>query len=955
MFGVALVLFSFAVWVVQAAAASSEWDGTLTLEQQTLLLGIHLLPNDPPPHFPARNYTERDPLILVPGMGGSRLQAQLHKQSHSPFFYCPSDSFGRWVDLWMSLLDFLPTRQACWAENIAASFNASTRAYSSIPGLRVRPVQGLSGVTHICSPLKRTAAYLGPMVEFLRAAGYRPGYDLFAAPYDFRLAGPEQLLQNGQFRTLKRLVERAHALSGRRVHIWGHSLGSPYVSHFLAEYVDQAWKDAHVASFISFGGPFAGCSTALPYSISDVHWRAVGMNPHLFSESVRSFACVPWLMPDPQIYRDEVVLITDSRNYTAAETVQALIDTGHKQQAVMALQASPYLDFLNHPPRVATHVFYGYGLTTPLAYSYVGLPSSSIEPKLIGSKEVERFGEPLFGTAYLMSLRAESLCCTGKMRLQLEPDEFQNSIRIRYCPRVVLEQEQEQEGWWPQDPMPIAEFTMPLGAPSAAFDADPASSAPDLTSTGSLLGLPPARPVASADLTELKPPEALKTKRRSGAPAVPKTKVHIEERNKRNVCFSKRKAGLLKKARELYELTGSQTLVIVASEFGRSVYSFVTPKFEPLIATPSAQELISLCLSHPPPSKGGKEKVDRDFADIDDIIPALTPSKRSRRERDDADDEDTPPRFPSATTTQVPVSPPTNTLPLNAYPGAPMLPMASAGPTPMAYPGSPPVVFAGSPPVPMGPYVLSPMFAYASSKQSPSVSSSTCTTPSTSPLVLPASSVALPPPSASPPPAPPAGNVACAPAPIPIFPMATPALRAGAEVAPPPAVVRVGAVWGGQPPNPAFRCPPPPPPPTPVPAARQQPQTQTAGFTAAPIPAPIGWASVIRPPPPRVAAPPVTATLPFVAAPPVIAAASAAPSSVAVAPPAATAPVTPQALSTSLRVTVCPKKTMLDSGHHPATTRRIRHPPIDTPATSLHRVVLQPFGAAPPGLPAAPR
>jgi len=77
----------------------------------------------------------------------------------------------------------------------------------------------------------------------------------------------------------------------------------------------------------------------------------------------------------------------------------------------------------------------------------------------------------------------------------------------------------------------------------------------------------------------------------------------IQEKHRRQITFSKRKAGLLKKAYELSTLTGTQALLLVVSETG-SVYSFATSKLQPFVALPESLSLIQQCL------KSGTESAD---------------------------------------------------------------------------------------------------------------------------------------------------------------------------------------------------------------------------------------------------------------------------------------------------------------------------------------------------------
>ncbi|KAJ3121088.1 hypothetical protein HK098_003985 [Nowakowskiella sp. JEL0407] len=71
---------------------------------------------------------------------------------------------------------------------------------------------------------------------------------------------------------------------------------------------------------------------------------------------------------------------------------------------------------------------------------------------------------------------------------------------------------------------------------------------------------------------------------------------YIADKSRRHITFSKRKAGIMKKAYELSTLTGTQVLLLVASETGH-VYTFATPKLQPLITKPEGKNLIQGCLN----------------------------------------------------------------------------------------------------------------------------------------------------------------------------------------------------------------------------------------------------------------------------------------------------------------------------------------------------------------------
>ncbi|KAL1936073.1 hypothetical protein VTP01DRAFT_207 [Rhizomucor pusillus] len=71
---------------------------------------------------------------------------------------------------------------------------------------------------------------------------------------------------------------------------------------------------------------------------------------------------------------------------------------------------------------------------------------------------------------------------------------------------------------------------------------------------------------------------------------------YITDKTRRHITFSKRKAGIMKKAYELSTLTGTQVLLLVVSETGL-VYTFTTPKLQPLVTKPEGKNLIQACLN----------------------------------------------------------------------------------------------------------------------------------------------------------------------------------------------------------------------------------------------------------------------------------------------------------------------------------------------------------------------
>ena len=98
----------------------------------------------------------------------------------------------------------------------------------------------------------------------------------------------------------------------------------------------------------------------------------------------------------------------------------------------------------------------------------------------------------------------------------------------------------------------------------------------------------------------------------------------ILDKSRRHITFSKRKAGIMKKAYELSVLTGTQVLLLVVSETGL-VYTFTTPKLQPLVTKSEGKNLIQACLNAPEEGLGdeqGEQSDDNSQDQLPDPLPA---------------------------------------------------------------------------------------------------------------------------------------------------------------------------------------------------------------------------------------------------------------------------------------------------------------------------------------------
>ena len=68
------------------------------------------------------------PVIIIPGSGGSKLEAKLNKTSVN-HWYCSTTS--DWYTLWVSIPSLLPPAINCWIDNMMLQWNPSTKLYSN--------------------------------------------------------------------------------------------------------------------------------------------------------------------------------------------------------------------------------------------------------------------------------------------------------------------------------------------------------------------------------------------------------------------------------------------------------------------------------------------------------------------------------------------------------------------------------------------------------------------------------------------------------------------------------------------------------------------------------------------------------------------------------------------------------------------------------------------------------
>ena len=149
------------------------------------------------------------PVVFIPGMAGSQIEARLDQTYVAPHWYCDQGSSDpKWKRAWFNLVDYAFPSCVVSEMHVSAEVGPSGNVtYSNARGVEVRAVDfgGVDGIKCLDPTFCSLSSYFAPVIDALVAKGYVPGESLFAAPYDFRMAG-DGLTQNGYEAELTELI-----------------------------------------------------------------------------------------------------------------------------------------------------------------------------------------------------------------------------------------------------------------------------------------------------------------------------------------------------------------------------------------------------------------------------------------------------------------------------------------------------------------------------------------------------------------------------------------------------------------------------------------------------------------------------------------------------------------------------------------------------------------------------
>nr|CDJ86003.1 Lecithin:cholesterol acyltransferase domain containing protein [Haemonchus contortus] len=342
------------------------------LQWHLLLVLVVTFVNGMPPFTKTRFKNKPlHPVILIPGDGGSQLEANLTGKPTVVHYICSKQTTD-YFDLWLNLELFTPLVIDCWVDNMMLVFNSTSGMSSNMPGVDIR-VPGFGGTSTVEWLDKSKASqglYFYTIVDMMVSWGYRRGKNIIGAPFDWRRSPNELTIY---FDLLKTTIETTYRYNGNtKVITLGHSMGNPIMLYFFNNIVDQAWKDKFIQSHVSLAGAWGGSMQLVRLFASgyNMNYYRVILPPSSLRGMQRSFTSSAFLFPSRAVWNDtEVLASTAEKNYTMANVQEFFHDinypTGWEQYKVAA-----QLNGDLHAPGVKLHCIYGTGIATAEQFTW---------------------------------------------------------------------------------------------------------------------------------------------------------------------------------------------------------------------------------------------------------------------------------------------------------------------------------------------------------------------------------------------------------------------------------------------------------------------------------------------------------------------------------------------------------------------------------------------------------
>jgi len=322
----------------------------------------------------------RKPVVIVPGIVGSNLQATLDKPS-VPQPLCTKKQ-SKWFYLWLESFEIAPDAVKCMLDNLKLKhLGNGTCANNDGVTTRIDDYGGLGDINcAMPNALCKTTKNWIEVTDALAAAGYVSGVDMFGAPFDWRY-GPKTWMTR-EFPALQALVERAYNdANGTKVLLTSISLGGPYLHLFLTQFVSQAWKDQHLDSWLSISSLWSGAAEVVQMLTSGMVWGGANwITPLMFQGMVANWPSLAFMLPhaytsakDGQYVDSAFATAPNATNstttYKSSNMRQMLLDAGRNDTAEILSSIGQYVTSTTQPG-LKVHCWYGTNVNTTVGMAW---------------------------------------------------------------------------------------------------------------------------------------------------------------------------------------------------------------------------------------------------------------------------------------------------------------------------------------------------------------------------------------------------------------------------------------------------------------------------------------------------------------------------------------------------------------------------------------------------------
>lgn len=312
-----------------------------------------------------------NPVVFIPGDGGSQLQAKIDKSTQvNPFCKKKSD----WYNLWLNFRELTPVSFDCLIDNMQLHYDYKTRTTSNTDGVEIRPTDfgSLDSVSYLNAAKRLKTDYFENIIATLEQNnGLMRNADMFGAAYDFRKA-PNELIVF--FANLTKLIESTYATHNYRpVTLICHSMGC-LNAQLLLNGKSQEWRDVHIKRLIALAAPWHGSFKALSaLMFGDTFGIPLLKSLQEKLQRLQStFPSMTYLFPrKPTFEIGRVIVETDSRNYTMGDIDDLFKFANMPDQAAMWHDTIPIAYNLT-APKVELWCLYGTGIPTPNKLKFEG-------------------------------------------------------------------------------------------------------------------------------------------------------------------------------------------------------------------------------------------------------------------------------------------------------------------------------------------------------------------------------------------------------------------------------------------------------------------------------------------------------------------------------------------------------------------------------------------------------